>query len=38
MVAGRDRRARPLDVVVNNVGGNGLMVPFPQLRFAGWTR
>jgi NAD(P)-dependent dehydrogenase (short-subunit alcohol dehydrogenase family) len=27
-----------LDVVVNNVGGNGVMVPFPQLRFAGWTK
>jgi NAD(P)-dependent dehydrogenase (short-subunit alcohol dehydrogenase family) len=27
-----------LDVVVNNVGGNGVMVPFPQLRFPGWTK
>ncbi|HST66669.1 MAG TPA: SDR family NAD(P)-dependent oxidoreductase [Mycobacteriales bacterium] len=27
-----------LDVVVNNVGGNGVMVPFPQLRFAGWEK
>jgi NAD(P)-dependent dehydrogenase (short-subunit alcohol dehydrogenase family) len=27
-----------IDVVVNNVGGNGVMVPFPQLRFAGWTK
>lgn len=27
-----------VDVVVNNVGGNGVMVPFPQLRFAGWTK
>jgi 2-deoxy-D-gluconate 3-dehydrogenase len=27
-----------LDVVVNNVGGNGVMVPFPQLRFSGWTK
>ena len=27
-----------LDVIVNNVGGNGVMVPFPQLRFPGWTK
>jgi NAD(P)-dependent dehydrogenase (short-subunit alcohol dehydrogenase family) len=27
-----------LDIVVNNVGGNGVMVPFPQLRFAGWSK
>ncbi len=25
-------------MVVNNVGGNGVMVPFPQLRFPGWTK
>ena len=37
VVAGAIDGLGQLDVVVNNVGGNGVMVPFPQLRFAGWT-
>src|SRR5918993_3938960 len=27
-----------LDVVVNNAGGTAFMVPFTQLRFAGWEK
>lgn len=38
VVAGAIDGLGQLDVVVNNVGGNGVMVPFPQLRFAGWTK
>ena len=38
VVAGAIDRLGQLDVVVNNVGGNGVMVPFPQLRFSGWTK
>jgi NAD(P)-dependent dehydrogenase (short-subunit alcohol dehydrogenase family) len=38
VVAGAIEGLGQLDVIVNNVGGNGVMVPFPQLRFAGWTK
>jgi NAD(P)-dependent dehydrogenase (short-subunit alcohol dehydrogenase family) len=38
VVAGAIDGLGQLDVVVNNVGGNGVMVPFPQLRFPGWTK
>jgi len=38
VVAGAIEGLGQLDVVVNNVGGNGVMVPFPQLRFPGWTK
>jgi NAD(P)-dependent dehydrogenase (short-subunit alcohol dehydrogenase family) len=38
VVAGAIDGLGQLDVVVNNVGGNGVMVPFPQLRFAGWAK
>ena len=38
VVAGAIGGLGQLDVVVNNVGGNGVMVPFPQLRFPGWTK
>ena len=38
VVAGAIDGLGELDVIVNNVGGNGVMVPFPQLRFAGWTK
>ena len=38
VVAGAIDGLGQLDVIVNNVGGNGVMVPFPQLRFAGWTK
>ncbi|HVD27253.1 MAG TPA: SDR family NAD(P)-dependent oxidoreductase [Mycobacteriales bacterium] len=38
VVAGAIDGLGQLDVVVNNVGGNGVMVPFHQLRFAGWTK
>jgi len=38
VVAGAIDGLGRLDVVVNNVGGNGVMVPFPQLRFPGWTK
>ena len=38
VVAGAIDGLGQLDVVVNNVGGNGVMVPFPQLRFQGWTK
>ncbi len=38
VVAGAIDGLGQLDVVVNNVGGNGVMVPFPQLRFSGWTK
>jgi 2-deoxy-D-gluconate 3-dehydrogenase len=38
VVAGALDGLGQLDVIVNNVGGNGVMVPFPQLRFAGWTK
>jgi len=38
VVAGAIDGLGQLDVVVNNVGGNGVMVPFPQLRFPGWIK
>jgi len=38
VVAGAIEGLGQLDVIVNNVGGNGVMVPFPQLRFAGWAK
>ena len=38
VVAGAIDGLGQLDVIVNNVGGNGVMVPFPQLRFAGWAK
>ena len=38
VVAGAIDGLGQLDVIVNNVGGNGVMVPFPQLRFPGWTK
>jgi 2-deoxy-D-gluconate 3-dehydrogenase len=38
VVAGAIDGLGQLDVVVNNVGGNGVMVPFPQLRFPGWAK
>ena len=38
VVAGAIEGLGQLDVIVNNVGGNGVMVRFPQLRFAGWTK
>jgi len=38
VVAGAIDGLGQLDVVVNNVGGNGVMVPFPELRFPGWTK
>ena len=38
VVAGAIEGLGQLDVIVNNVGGNGVMVPFPQLRFPGWTK
>lgn len=38
VVAGAVDGLGQLDVIVNNVGGNGVMVPFGQLRFPGWTK
>jgi NAD(P)-dependent dehydrogenase (short-subunit alcohol dehydrogenase family) len=38
MVDGALRGLGHLDVVVNNAGGTAFMVPFTQLRFAGWEK
>jgi 2-deoxy-D-gluconate 3-dehydrogenase len=38
MVAGAIDGLGHVDVVVNNAGGTAFMVPFTQLRFAGWEK
>ena len=38
MVAGAVDGLGHVDVVVNNAGGTAFMVPFTQLRFAGWEK